>query len=272
MGVLNVTPDSFSDGGRYFDHDAAIAHGLELIRQGASVVDIGGESTRPGAAPVPPSEEIRRVKPVVEALAPLIRVSIDTRKAEVAEAALAAGATIINDVSASLWPLAAESGAGWVAMHMVGEPATMQQHAHYDDVVREVGDYLSARAEAAATAGVDEIWIDPGLGFAKTLEHNLRLLAHLDRLVALGWPVLVGPSRKSFLGRLLADAAGERVPPTDRLEGSLAAAAWAMSRGAAAVRVHDVAPTVAVARLLGDRRPLQTSQEAAAGGGEVRWA
>lgn len=242
MGVLNVTPDSFSDGGRWLDAGAAVQHGLRMIEEGADVVDVGGESTRPGAEPVDADEELRRVLPVIEALAPHTRVSIDTRKAEVAEAALAAGATLLNDVSASLAPVAKAAGAGWVAMHMRGEPRTMQEAPQYDDVVAEVKGFLVERAE---NAGVDEVWIDPGIGFGKTMEHNLTLLAHLDDLVATGYPVVVGTSRKAFLGRLTGGA-----PPEDRLEGSVATAAWALAQGVRMVRVHDVAPTVAAARLL----------------------
>ena len=245
MGVLNVTPDSFSDGGRWLDPEAAIAHGLALAAEGADVVDVGGESTRPGAAEVPADEERRRVVPVIGALASQVRVSVDTRKAEVAEAALAAGATIVNDVSASLYEVAAAHGAGWVAMHMRGTPATMQQQAAYDDVVAEVRAFLVDRAEKAVAAGVGEVWIDPGLGFAKTADHNLSLLRHLDDLVATGHPVLVGASRKSFIGRLTGDA-----PVDDRLEASLALAVWAMKKGAAMVRVHDVRATVQAARLV----------------------
>jgi len=245
MGVLNVTPDSFSDGGRWLDPEAAIAHGLALAAEGADVVDVGGESTRPGAAEVPADEERRRVVPVIGALASQVRVSVDTRKAEVAEAALAAGATILNDVSASLYEVAAAHGAGWVAMHMRGTPATMQQQAAYDDVVAEVRAFLVDRAEKAVAAGVGEVWIDPGLGFAKTADHNLSLLRHLDDLVATGHPVLVGASRKSFIGRLTGDA-----PVDDRLEASLALAVWAMKKGAAMVRVHDVRATVQAARLV----------------------
>jgi len=245
MGVLNVTPDSFSDGGRWLDPDAAVAHGLALAAEGADVVDVGGESTRPGAAEVPLDEELRRVVPVISALAGRVRVSVDTRKADVAEAALAAGATIVNDVSASLHEVAAAHGAGWVAMHMRGTPATMQQHVVYDDVVAEVREFLVQRAEKATAAGVGEVWIDPGLGFAKTAEQNLSLLRHLDELVATGIPVLVGASRKSFIGRLTGDAAVD-----DRLEGSLAAAVWAIDKGVAMVRVHDVRPTVQAARLV----------------------
>jgi dihydropteroate synthase len=242
MGVLNVTPDSFSDGGRWLDPGAAVAHGLQLVDEGADVVDVGGESTRPGAEPVPLDEELRRVVPVVEALAPHTRVSIDTRKAEVAEAAIEAGATLVNDVSATLAPVAARAGVGWVAMHMRGDPRTMQHEPTYDDVVAEVRRFL---VERASTAGVDEVWIDPGIGFGKTMAHNLSLLAHLDELVATGFPVVVGTSRKSFLGRLTGNA-----PADDRLEASVATAAWALAQGAAMVRVHDVRPTVAAAQLL----------------------
>jgi dihydropteroate synthase len=249
MGILNVTPDSFSDGGRWMDHERAVAHGLDLVAQGADIVDVGGESTRPGATPVPVGEELRRVLPVIEALAPHVTVSVDTRKREVAEAAVSAGATILNDVSARLWPVAAESGAGWIAMHMPAEPAVMAAHAHYDDVVGEVRDRLLARAEAAASAGVGPIWIDPGIGFAKTAAHNLTLLRHLDRLVATGWPVAVGTSRKTFLGALTARPDGTVPDPVDRLEGSVATAAWAIAAGVAIIRVHDVAPVVWAARL-----------------------
>jgi dihydropteroate synthase len=245
MGVLNVTPDSFSDGGRWLDPDAAVAHGLAMAAEGADVVDVGGESTRPGAAEVPIEEELRRVLGVVDALVGEVRVSIDTRKREVAEAALDAGATIVNDVSASLYDVAAVHEAGWVAMHMRGTPLTMQQEATYDDVVSEVREFLLHRVRLALAAGVTEIWIDPGLGFAKTAEHNLSLLARLDELVATGHPVLVGASRKSFIGRLTGDATVE-----DRFEGSLAAAVWAMQKGAAMVRVHDVRATLQAARLV----------------------
>lgn len=253
MGVLNVTPDSFSDGGRWLDPAAAVAHGEEMRADGADVVDVGGESTRPGAEPVPVDEEIRRVVPVVEALAGSGPVSVDTRKAEVARAAVAAGATIINDVSAELWPIAAETGSGWIAMHMPADPSVMQQHAHYDDVVREVLDFLVARAEKARAAGVSQVWIDPGIGFAKTAEHNLSLLRHIGQFVASGWPVLLGTSRKSFLGRL-ARRPGEDLPgPGDRLEGTVSTAAWAMLQGVEMVRVHDVRPVAMAARLGGVR-------------------
>jgi dihydropteroate synthase len=245
MGVLNVTPDSFSDGGRYLDPELAVAHGLALVAEGADVVDVGGESTRPGAGPVDEAEERRRVVPVIEALAPSVRVSVDTRSAAVAEAAVAAGATLVNDVSASLWPVAAEVGAGWVAMHMRGEPVTMQEAPRYDDVVAEVGAFLQERAVQARAAGVEEVWIDPGIGFGKTLEHNLALLRSLDRLVAGGVPVVVGASRKGSLGQLTGGALVD-----DRLEASVATAVWAVEQGAAMVRVHDVAATVRALALL----------------------
>jgi dihydropteroate synthase len=247
MGVLNVTPDSFSDGGRYLDPEAAVAHGLRLVSEGADVVDVGGESTRPGAAPVSPEVERERVVPVVAALAPHVRVSVDTRKASVASAAIEAGATLVNDVSASLWPVAAAAGVGWVAMHMQGSPATMQRSPTYGDVVAEVRSFLAERVAAARAAGVEEVWIDPGIGFGKTAAHNLTLLRGLRSLVSLGAPVLVGTSRKSFLGTLTGGA-----PAEDRLEGSLATAVWAISQGAAMVRAHDVAATVQAARLVGD--------------------
>jgi dihydropteroate synthase len=258
MGILNVTPDSFSDGGRFAEADVAIARGREMVAEGAAIVDIGGESTRPGAEPVALDEELRRVIPVIEGLSGHVRLSIDTTKPEVARAAVAAGATLINDVSASLWEVAAETGAGWVAMHMRGRPATMQDDPRYDDVVDEVESFLVERAAAAVSAGVTEVWIDPGLGFGKTAGHNLALLAHLDRLVATGYPVLVGASRKRFLGALLAisdglDPSGEGpalVAPDDRLEGSIACATWAMHLGARMVRAHDVLPTVQAAQVV----------------------
>jgi len=252
MGVVNVTPDSFSDGGRYLDQDVAIAHGRRLVAEGADLIDVGGESTRPGADPVDPGEEARRVIPVVSALVGVTRVSIDTRHPEVAEAAVAAGATLINDVSASLHEVAAAHRVGFVAMHMLGDPRTMQREPVYDDVVADVAAFLVARAEAARDAGVDEVWIDPGIGFGKTVAHNLALLAHLDTLVATGWPVLVATSRKRFLGVLLAasDGVGE-VGTDDRLEGSLATAVWAMQAGAGMVRVHEVAATAQAARIVG---------------------
>ncbi len=252
MGIVNVTPDSFSDGGRFLEPESAIVHGLSLIEEGASILDIGGESTRPGATPVDAETELARVLPVVEGLAGKCRLSIDTRKPEVARAAVAAGATLINDVSATLWPLAAELGVGWIAMHMKGEPGTMQTDPHYDDVVAEVCAFLEARATAAAEAGVKEIWVDPGFGFGKTDAHNLSLLTNLDRIVDLGWPVMVGTSRKATLGRLLAasDGVGEPVPAEDRLAGSIATEVWAMHAGAGMIRAHDVRSAVQAAKVV----------------------
>jgi len=252
MGIVNVTPDSFSDGGRFLEPESAIVHGLSLIEEGASILDIGGESTRPGATPVDAETELARVLPVVEGLAGKCRLSIDTRKPEVARAAVAAGATLIDDVSATLWPLAAELGVGWIAMHMKGEPGTMQTDPHYDDVVAEVCAFLEARATAAAEAGVKEIWVDPGFGFGKTDAHNLSLLTNLDRIVDLGWPVMVGTSRKATLGRLLAasDGVGEPVPAEDRLAGSIATEVWAMHAGAGMIRAHDVRSAVQAAKVV----------------------
>jgi len=253
MGILNVTPDSFSDGGRFFETDEAVAKGRSMIAEGADVIDVGGESTRPGAAPVEVDEELRRVLPVIEALAGHVRVSVDTTKDQVAEAAVDAGASLINDVSASLWPVAARRGVGWVATHRQGTPATMQVDPHYDDVVAEVVDFLVERAGAAVDSGVAEVWVDPGIGFGKTLQHNLELLAAVSTVTATGYPVLVGTSRKRFLGVLT--AGGEEPDPVDeRLPGSLATATWAMEAGASMARVHDVAPTVQAAILVG-RRP-----------------
>jgi len=273
MGVLNVTPDSFSDGGRYLDFDAAVAHGLDMVAAGADVVDVGGESSRPGATEVGEAEELRRVVPVVEALAPHVRVSVDTVKPAVAEAALGAGATLLNDISASLWATAAAAGAGWVAMHMQGTPRTMQRDPRYGDVVAEVAAFLAGRAATAAEAGVREVWIDPGIGFGKTVAHNLSLLRALPALVGTGLPVVVGTSRKSFLGVIGARPGHDPLPVERRLPASLATATWAMLAGAAMVRVHDVAATVQAATLVGDTRLVGAAagaagpEPAAAGGG-----
>ncbi|HAS12219.1 MAG TPA: dihydropteroate synthase [Acidimicrobiaceae bacterium] len=252
MGVLNVTPDSFSDGGSWADPDAAVHRGRQLLSEGADIIDVGGESTRPGAEPVGIDTELARVVPTVEALvgdvaAAGARLSVDTRHAEVARAALAAGATILNDVSASLEHVAGEAGAGWVAMHMLGEPGTMQDDPHYDDVVAEVRAFLVAAEQRGRDAGVDEIWIDPGIGFGKTFAHNWALLGALATLVDTGIPVAIGTSRKGFLGAILAEADGtdERPGPEDRLEGSITTACWAATMGAAMIRVHDVRATVA---------------------------
>jgi dihydropteroate synthase len=249
MGVINVTPDSFSDGGRHVDPAAAVARARAMIADGADLLDIGGESTRPGAAPVDEAEEIARVVPVIAALRAesAIPISIDTMKPAVARAAVAAGADIWNDVTALTWApdspaVAAELGCGVVLMHMKGEPRTMQDAPRYDDVVGEVCNELGLRAQAAVAAGVarEKIWLDPGIGFGKATEHNLSLIAHLDALVALGFPVLLGVSRKRFIAAL--DPAAKA--PTDRLAGSLAAALAGARAGASALRVHDVRETV----------------------------
>ena len=252
MGIVNVTADSFSDGGRFLDTATAVAHARTLVAEGADLIDVGGESSRPGADPVPEAEEIRRVVPVIEALAGEIRVSVDTVKPAVARAAVAAGASLINDVSAGLGAVAGELGVGYVVMHRRGTPQTMQIDPRYDDVVTEVAAFLAEHAAGAAAAGVTEIWVDPGIGFGKTTDHNLSLLRHLDRIVALGHPVLVGTSRKAFLGTLLArsDGLDSPVPTDDRLEGSLATITWAMARGASMIRVHDVRASVHAAKVV----------------------
>lgn len=242
LGVLNITPDSFSDGGQFMDLDAAIAHAKQMIAEGADIIDVGGESTRPGSAPVDPQEEAARIVPVIEAISPLCRVSVDTRNAGVAAAGVAAGASIINDIGASLSTVAAELGVGWIAMHMQGQPGSMQRDPTYDDVVDDVCSFLSEKAKQAADQGVSEIWIDPGIGFGKSLDHNLQLLAHIDKLVDTGWPVAIGTSRKSMLGQLIArsDGADHQTPLEDRLVGSVTTAAYAMLHGVALIRVHDV--------------------------------
>jgi dihydropteroate synthase len=252
MGVVNVTPDSFFDGGRYFDADAAVAHGLQLVSEGADLVDVGGESTRPGASPVGEAEELRRVLPVVEGLAPHVRVSIDTTKAAVARAALERGATLLNDESNTLAQCAAAAGAGLVVMHMRGQPTDMQDDPRYDDVVGEVHSTLAEGAERARHRGVEEVYVDPRIGFGKTVAHNLALLRALPALVGLGVPVLLGVSRKSFIGRMLVAPGEPPLPPDARLEGSLAVAVWAAAAGVAMLRVHDVRSTVQALRLVGD--------------------
>jgi dihydropteroate synthase len=255
MGIVNVTPDSFSDGGAYLDPGAAVAHGLELAAVGAAVIDVGGESTRPGAAPVDADEELRRVLPVVRALAERagVPVSIDTTKATVARAALDAGARMVNDVSGGtadpeLVRVAAAAGAAYVAMHMRGTPRTMQDAAHYDDVVGEVCDELRVRVAHALDAGVDArcLLVDPGIGFAKTAAHNVALLRALPEVAArVGMPVMVGTSRKSFLARIIADTDDSMAARDDSMvardDATLATTVWCFEQGAALVRVHDVA-------------------------------
>jgi len=246
MGVINVTPDSFSDGGAFDDADSAVKHGLQLLAAGSDMLDVGGESTRPGARRVSPEEEQLRVLPVIRALAEAgAVVSIDTMRASTAEAALHAGARIINDVSggladADLPRVAAAAGVPYVVMHWRGHSAAMQEQAVYDDVVREVHDELAARIDAVVAAGVsiEQIIVDPGIGFAKTAEHNWALLAHLETLLSLGRPVLVGASRKSFLGKLLTDGDEPR-PVVERDDATAAVSALAAAAGAWGVRVHD---------------------------------
>jgi dihydropteroate synthase len=245
MGVLNVTPDSFSDGGEWFSFEDAVAHGRELAGQGARILDVGGESTRPGAEPVSEDEELRRVVGVIEALDGAAQLSIDTSKLAVARAALDAGATYVNDVTAfraapEMASLVAERGVECCLMHMLGEPRTMQRDPRYDDVVDDIKAFLSERVAFAVGEGIAEerIAIDPGIGFGKTVEHNLELLRRLDEIVALGFEVVIGTSRKSFLGRLTG-----RDDPHDRVAATLATTVLALERGATVFRVHDVAET-----------------------------
>ncbi|MBC7784536.1 MAG: dihydropteroate synthase [Burkholderiales bacterium] len=252
MGVLNVTPDSFSDGGEFLDASKAVDHARRMIDDGADLIDIGGESTRPGAQRVEAAEQIRRVVPVIERVARLgVAVSIDTTLAEVARAAIGAGAAIVNDISAAtedagMTPLIAQSRCPVILMHMQREPGTMQINPTYDDVVREVTDYLVNRAHALEAAGVERhlIVLDPGFGFGKTVEHNLQLLRQLDRLVQTGYPVLVGTSRKSFIAQTLS-----LKPGADRTFGTAATIAWAVTNGAGIVRVHDVGAMKQVVRM-----------------------
>jgi len=252
MGVVNVTPDSFSDGGLYLDAGAAVARGLDLVDQGAEILDVGGESTRPGAEPVEEAEELRRVLPVIERLAGRVNVpiSIDTLKPAVARAALAAGASIVNDVAAHrpdtlMWQVVAEFKAGYVCMHARGTPRTMQENPVYEDVVREVGEFFQERLGRLTANGVsaDRVVLDVGIGFGKTLEHNLQLLANLRSFTTMARPLLVGVSRKSFIGKQLGVELNERLPA------SLACACGAVASGAQIIRAHDVAETVQAVRM-----------------------
>jgi len=252
MGIVNVTPDSFSDGGRFLNPEAAVAHALQLVEQGAEIVDVGGESTRPGAVPVAEPEELRRVLPVIEQLAGRIKVpiSIDTAKPGVARAALAAGASIVNDVAASredgaLWRLVAETRAGYVCMHAQGTPRTMQAAPAYADVVREVREFFSERIWRLSDCGVsrNQIILDPGIGFGKTVEHNLQLLGAARAFTGLERPLLLGVSRKSFIGKLLGAELSARLP------GALACACLAVAAGVQIIRAHDVAETVQAIRM-----------------------
>jgi dihydropteroate synthase len=250
MGVVNVTPDSFSDGGLFADAQDAIAHAARLIDEGADIVDVGGESTRPGSDPVPVEEELARVLPVIEGIRSARSdavISVDTRRVEVAAKALEGGAAIVNDVTAgrdpAMFPLVRESGAGMALMHMLGEPKTMQDDPRYDDAVAEIHEYLRERVEAAVFAGIatDRLAVDPGIGFGKSLDHNLALLRSLEKFTDLDVALLIGASRKRFLGTLTGTD-----DPTDRLEPSLAVAAWCAARGVDVVRAHDVRETVQV--------------------------
>ena len=252
MGIVNVTPDSFSDGGRFLDASAAVAHALRLVEQGAGIIDVGGESTRPGALPVAEPEELRRVMPVIEQLAGRIKVpiSIDTAKAGVARAALAAGASIVNDVAANredgaLWRLVAEARAGYVCMHAQGTPQTMQAEPIYTDVVREVREFFSERIRRLSDCGVgrDQIILDPGIGFGKTVKHNLQLLGAARSFASFERPMLLGVSRKSFIGKLLGAELAARLP------GALACACLAVAAGVQIIRAHDVAETVQAIRM-----------------------
>jgi len=252
MGVVNTTPDSFSDGGSFLDTDTATDHGLRLADEGAEIIDIGGESTRPGSEPVSVNEELRRVVPVIERLTKLCGavISIDTQKPEVATVALDAGASIVNDIAANcqsteMWQVIANAKAGYICMHMQGSPQTMQIEPHYDDVLLEVGDFFNERLVTMAEHGIcsDQVALDPGIGFGKTLNHNIKLLGGLNQLSVAERPLMVGVSRKSFIGKLLG------TPTNERLPASLACAAWASAEGAHIVRVHDVAETVQAIRM-----------------------
>ncbi len=253
MGIVNVTPDSFSDGGVYADIDDAVKHAGQMVVDGADLLDVGGESTRPGSEVVPADEEIRRVVPVIRGIVddlPDVPVSVDTRKADVARAAVEAGASIVNDVSAgddpAMFDVVAEAGAGMILMHMKGDPKTMQDDPVYYDVVAEVRGFLSDRVEAAVTAGIemDRLCVDPGIGFGKTLEHNVAILHEIRAFHHLGVPVLVGPSRKRFIGTLTGTEVG------DRIEGTAGVVAWCAAEGVDIVRVHDVKEMARVVRVV----------------------
>ena len=252
MGIVNTTPDSFSDGGQFLDVDAAVTHALRLANEGAEILDIGGESTRPGAPAVSEQEELDRVIPVIQRLAkrPELVLSIDTQKPSVARAAIDAGAAIVNDIAANrsdpeMWQVVAEAGAGYVCMHMQGNPQTMQAKPNYDDVTREVCNFFRERLALLSTHGVsiEQVVLDPGIGFGKTLQHNIKLLRDLNKFSLVERPTLVGASRKSFIEKLLG------APIDERLPASLACAAWAAIQGSQIIRVHDVAETVQVVRM-----------------------
>jgi dihydropteroate synthase len=255
MGVLNVTPDSFSDGGRFSTPEAALARAEQIAAEGADLIDIGGESTRPGAQPVAPEEQIRRITPILKAAAHKLPIlfSIDTTSSEVAQAALDAGASIVNDITAAradsaMLPLVAQRQVPIILMHMQGTPATMQLAPSYSDVVQEVCAFLKERAEAAQSAGIDpaNILLDPGIGFGKSLDHNLTLLRRQTELLTLNRPIVIGTSRKKFIGAIT-----NTPEPADRLHGTLATTAWSIANGAAIIRVHDVEPNVQAVRMIG---------------------
>lgn len=254
MGILNVTPDSFYDGGRYAEHESAIQRALQMVEEGADIIDIGGESTRPGSQPVPEEEELRRVLPVIEAVRARVDLplSIDTTKSRVAERALQAGACMVNDISGlgfdpRMAEVVAQAGALCCLMHIQGTPQTMQKNPQYTDVVRDISAYFEQRLARAEQAGIprQNIWLDPGIGFGKTVEHNLQILRRLREFTVFGLPILIGTSRKSFIGKVLGD-----LPPEERLEGTSATVAVAIMNGASAVRVHDVRAMVRVARMV----------------------
>jgi dihydropteroate synthase len=254
MGVLNITPDSFSDGGRFADPSDAVAAALAMVADGADLIDIGGESTRPGSSPIDAEEQIRRVATVITAIRrqSTVTLSIDTTRGAVALAALDAGANVVNDISAgrddpAMLPLIAQRRAPVILMHMQGTPATMQVNPSYSDVVGEVSAFLRERIEAAASCGIDpaDVLVDPGIGFGKTLEHNLALLRHVDKLAQIGQPLVIGTSRKAFIAKITGEG-----PTGDRLLGTAATVAWSIANGAAVVRVHDVGPIVRVVRMI----------------------
>lgn len=254
MGILNTTPDSFSDGGQWGSVDRAVAHAEQMLADGAHIIDIGGESSRPGAEPVSQDEELRRVIPVIEQLAGRCVMSIDTAKADVADAALSAGAHIVNDITASLCEVAGAHRAGWIAMHMSGTPQTMQENPVYDDVVDDVIASLTDYSERGSAAGVTKLWVDPGIGFGKSTNHNLNLLREVKRLTRVGPELVIGVSRKRFVGQLHAISdrieGRETTPVDDRLEGSVLAAVWSWCKGARTVRTHDVRSATIAARMI----------------------
>jgi dihydropteroate synthase len=263
MGIVNVTPDSFSDGGQFLDANRAIAHGLQLAGEGAEIIDVGGESTRPGAELVSEAEELRRVLPVIEGLASAVKIpiSIDSQKPVVAREAVKAGAAIINDIAANrndleMWEVAARSGAGYILMHMQGTPQTMHLAPAYDDVVAEVSEFFEERLRRLEEGGVkrEQVLLDPGIGFGKTVKHNLQLLEGLSRFRIHQRPLLLGVSRKSFIGRLVGGEVLERVP------GSIACAVWAVLNGAEVIRTHDVAATLQAVRMVEEIQRVNTHE------------